>query len=149
MEQSLYLSASVMDYLHLPHCSGWYPLLLSQEQESQEHSIYKLCTCIRRFNFVPLGTLCVIAGLELDNIWYVSDLIICPCICQCPDYFVWWKICLPGIEGLCRYDGKRFVARILGWKAIYGRMNNYLIHYETDALEEIRYPIFVTLVAAV
>ena len=35
MEQSLYLSASVMDYLHLPHSSGWYPLLLSQEQESQ------------------------------------------------------------------------------------------------------------------
>ena len=39
----------------------------------------KKCTNIIRaigaLVFVPIGTLCVLAGLELDNIWYVTDLI--------------------------------------------------------------------------
>lgn len=39
----------------------------------------KTCTNLVRvlgcLIFVPIGTLCVLAGLELNNIWYVTDLI--------------------------------------------------------------------------
>ena len=110
MEQSLYLSASVMDYLHLPHCSGWYPLLLSQEK-----AFTNFVRALGALIFVPLGTLCVLAGLELDNIWYVSDLInIALVFANAPIILYGGKYVYRALKDYVDNDGKRFVAKNIG-----------------------------------
>ena len=65
--------------------------------------------------FVPFGTLCVLAGLELDNIWYVSDLInIALVFCNAPIILFGGKYVLRALRDYVENDGRRFVASDIG-----------------------------------
>ena len=65
--------------------------------------------------FVPLGTLCVLAGLELDNIWYVSDLInIALVFANAPIILYGGKYVYRALKDYVDNDGKRFVAKNIG-----------------------------------
>ena len=65
--------------------------------------------------FVPLGSLCVLAGLELDNIWYVSDLInIALVFANAPIILYGGKYVYRALKDYVDNDGKRFVAKNIG-----------------------------------
>ncbi|MDD7019405.1 MAG: sodium:alanine symporter, partial [Hornefia butyriciproducens] len=60
-------------------------------------------------------TLCVLAGLELDNIWYVSDLInIALVFCNAPIILFGGKYVLRALRDYVENDGRRFVASDIG-----------------------------------
>ena len=40
---------------------------------SQNKGFILFARCLGALVFVPLGTLTVLSGLQLDNLWYVSD----------------------------------------------------------------------------
>ncbi len=64
---------------------------------------------------MPLGTLCVLAGLELDNIWYVSDLInIALVFANAPIILYGGKYVYRALKDYVDNDGKRFVAKNIG-----------------------------------
>lgn len=65
--------------------------------------------------FVPIGTLCVLAGLELDNIWYVSDLInIALVFTNAPIILFGAKYVYRALKDYVDHDGRRFVASEIG-----------------------------------
>ncbi len=65
--------------------------------------------------FVPFGTLCVLAGLELDNIWYVSDLInIALVFCNAPIILYGGKYAMAALKDYVANNGRRFVASDIG-----------------------------------
>lgn len=65
--------------------------------------------------FVPIGTLCVLAGLELDNIWYVSDFInIVLVFANAPIILFGSKYVYRALKHYAKGDGRRFVARDIG-----------------------------------
>lgn len=65
--------------------------------------------------FVPFGTLCVLAGLELDNIWYVSDLInIALVFCNAPIILYGGKYVYAALKDYVDHNGRRFVASDIG-----------------------------------
>lgn len=65
--------------------------------------------------FVPIGTLCVLAGLELDNIWYVTDLInIALVFANAPIILFGAKYVYAALKNYVETDGRRFVASEIG-----------------------------------
>lgn len=65
--------------------------------------------------FVPIGTLCVLAGLELDNIWYASDLFnISLVFINAPVILVGAKYAYRALKDYVDHDGRRFVASDIG-----------------------------------
>lgn len=79
----------------------------------------KMCTNIIRglgaLVFVPLGVLCVLSGLELDNIWYVSDLInITLVFVNAPIIILGGKYVYSALKHYVQYKGRRFVASEIG-----------------------------------
>lgn len=65
--------------------------------------------------FVPLGTLTVLAGLQLDNLWYVSDLInVVLVFINIPTLIVARNIIKKAYINYKESDGKRFVSSEIG-----------------------------------
>ena len=65
--------------------------------------------------FVPIGVGCVLAGLELDNIWYASDLFnISLVFINAPVILVGGKYALRALKDYVDHDGRRFVASDIG-----------------------------------
>lgn len=65
--------------------------------------------------FVPLGTLTVLAGLQLDNLWYVSDLVnVVLIFINIPTLFAGRKIIMKAYKNYKESNGKRFVASEIG-----------------------------------
>ena len=65
--------------------------------------------------FVPLGTLTVLAGLQLDNLWYVSDLInIILVFINVPTLIVGRKYVIAAYKDYKESKGRRFVAENIG-----------------------------------
>lgn len=65
--------------------------------------------------FVPLGTLTVLAGLQLDNLWYVSDLInVLLVLINIPTLIMGSKYIMRAYEDYIKSDGRRFVSANIG-----------------------------------
>lgn len=65
--------------------------------------------------FVPFGTLCVLAGLQLDNLWYISDFInIVLVFANVPIILVGAKYVYRALKNYMESDGKRFVSAEIG-----------------------------------
>lgn len=65
--------------------------------------------------FVPLGTITVLAGLSLDNLWYVSDLInVVLVFINIPTLIVARNIIVKAYKNYKESDGKRFVSADIG-----------------------------------
>ena len=65
--------------------------------------------------FVPIGTLCVLAGLELNNIWYVTDLInIVLVFANAPIILYGARYVYKALKQYVETDGRRFVANEIG-----------------------------------
>lgn len=65
--------------------------------------------------FVPLGTLTVLAGLQLDNLWYISDLInVILVFINIPTLFVARNLIKKAYENYKTCGGKHFVASDIG-----------------------------------
>lgn len=67
------------------------------------------------FFFVPLGTITVLAGLQLDNLWYVSDLInVILVLINIPTLIAGRKIIADAYANYKTSGGKRFVSADIG-----------------------------------
>lgn len=67
------------------------------------------------FLFVPLGTITVLAGLQLDNLWYVSDLInVVLVFINIPTLLVARNIIVNAYKDYKCSGGKRFVSARIG-----------------------------------
>lgn len=65
--------------------------------------------------FVPIGTLTVLAGLQLDNLWYVSDLInVILIFINIPTLLAGRNIILKAYQNYKTSNGKRFVSSDIG-----------------------------------
>ena len=65
--------------------------------------------------FVPLGTLTVLAGLQLDNLWYVSDLInVVLVFINIPTLIAARNIIKNAYRNYKESDGRRFVSSDIG-----------------------------------
>lgn len=65
--------------------------------------------------FVPIGTLCVLAGMELDNIWYASDLFnIALVFINAPAILVGGKYAFLALQDYVEHNGRRFVSSDIG-----------------------------------
>jgi AGCS family alanine or glycine:cation symporter len=65
--------------------------------------------------FVPIGTLCVLAGLELDNIWYVTDFInIMLVFANAPIILFGGKYVYRALKDYIKTGGRRFVSADIG-----------------------------------
>lgn len=65
--------------------------------------------------FVPLGTLTVLAGLQLDNLWYVSDLInVLLVLINIPTLLLAGKYVVKAYKNYAETNGRRFVAEDIG-----------------------------------
>ena len=65
--------------------------------------------------FVPIGTLCVLAGMELDNIWYASDLFnIVLVFINAPAILVGGKYAFLALKDYAEHNGRRFVSSEIG-----------------------------------
>lgn len=65
--------------------------------------------------FVPLGTLTVLAGLQLDNLWYVSDLInVVLVFINIPTLLVARNIIKDAYQNYKESNGRRFVSSDIG-----------------------------------
>lgn len=70
-----------------------------------------LGTCV----FVPIGTLCVLAGLELNNIWYLTDLInILMVFVNAPIIIYGSRYVYKALKLYEKNKGRRFVASEIG-----------------------------------
>lgn len=71
--------------------------------------------CLGALVFVPIGTLTVLSGLQLDNLWYVSDLInVILIFINIPTLFVGRKIIARAYENYKQDRTRRFVAADIG-----------------------------------
>lgn len=65
--------------------------------------------------FVPLGTITVLAGLQLDNLWYVSDLVnVILIFINIPTLLVARNVILKAYRNYKESNGARFVAADIG-----------------------------------
>lgn len=65
--------------------------------------------------FVPIGTLCVLAGLELNNIWYLTDLInILMVFVNAPIILYGSRYVYKALKGYVNSGGRRFVSSEIG-----------------------------------
>jgi AGCS family alanine or glycine:cation symporter len=82
---------------------------------SKSKNFIKFIRILGALFFVPLGTLTVLAGLQLDNLWYVSDLInVILVSINIPTLFVGTKIIKAAYENYKTSDGKRFISSDIG-----------------------------------
>lgn len=89
-----------------------------------EISVYKISdkkgviTAVRivgAFIFVPLGTLTVLAGLQLDNLWAVGDLInIVLVFINVPTLLIGHKLVVAAYKDYKEHRGERFVSARIG-----------------------------------
>ncbi len=64
---------------------------------------------------VPFGILCVLSGLELDNIWYVSDIVnISLVFANAPIIFLGTRYAYRALQDYIKSDGGRFVSANIG-----------------------------------
>lgn len=71
--------------------------------------------CLGALVFVPIGTLTVLSGLQLDNLWYVSDLInVILIMINIPTLLVGRKIVSKAYTDYKKNRNKRFVAADIG-----------------------------------
>ena len=71
--------------------------------------------CMGAIFFVPLGTLTVLAGLQLDNLWYVSDLInVILVLINIPTLLVASKLISKAYNNYKNSNGKKFVSADIG-----------------------------------
>ena len=65
--------------------------------------------------FVPIGTICVLSGMELDNIWYASDLFnIALVFINAPTILVGGKYAFLALKDYAENNGRRFVSSEIG-----------------------------------
>lgn len=65
--------------------------------------------------FVPIGTITVLAGLQLDNLWYVSDLInVILIFINIPTLLMGRNIIMRAYQNYKTSNGKRFVSSDIG-----------------------------------
>lgn len=82
---------------------------------SQNKGFILFARCLGALVFVPLGTLTVLSGLQLDNLWYVSDLInVILIFVNIPTLFVGRKIIINAYEDYKKNGHKRFVSANIG-----------------------------------
>ncbi|WP_459129633.1 alanine/glycine:cation symporter family protein [Guggenheimella bovis] len=82
---------------------------------SKSKSFIQFSRALGALLFVPLGTLTVLAGLQLDNLWYVSDLInVVLILINIPTLIVGRKIVLKAYKNYKTGGGKRFVSSDIG-----------------------------------
>ena len=82
---------------------------------SQSKEFIRLIRILAAVVFVPLGTLTVLAGLQLDNLWYVSDLInIILVFINVPTLIIGRKLVMAAYKDYKESKGRRFVAANIG-----------------------------------
>lgn len=82
---------------------------------SQSKSFINFVRTLGALLFVPLGTITVLAGLQLDNLWYVSDLInVILVFINIPTLIVGRKIIAKAYANYLTSKGKRFVSTDIG-----------------------------------
>ncbi len=82
---------------------------------SQSKEFIRFIRVLGAFIFVPLGTLTVLAGLQLDNLWTVSDLInIVLVFINVPTLIIGRKYVIAAYNDYKMSKGKRFVAADIG-----------------------------------
>ncbi len=65
--------------------------------------------------FVPIGTLTVLAGLQLDNLWYVSDMInVILVFINVPTLIIGRKIVMDAYKNYKETNGRRFISKDIG-----------------------------------
>lgn len=82
---------------------------------SKSKSFITFVRVLGAFFFVPVGTLTVLAGLQLDNLWYVSDLInVILILINVPTLIVGRKLVIAAYNNYRITKGKRFVSLDIG-----------------------------------
>lgn len=82
---------------------------------SKSRGFVNLIRALGALIFVPIGALCVLAGLELDNIWYVTDFInIVLVFANAPIILIGAKYVYRALKNYEGSQGKRFVASEIG-----------------------------------
>ncbi|WP_303857793.1 alanine/glycine:cation symporter family protein [Aminicella lysinilytica] len=82
---------------------------------SKNKEFIRFIRILGAFVFVPLGTLTVLAGLQLDNLWYVSDMInVILVFINVPTLIVGRKYVMRAYKNYKESNGKRFVASDIG-----------------------------------
>jgi AGCS family alanine or glycine:cation symporter len=82
---------------------------------SKNKEFIRFIRILGAFIFVPLGTLTVLAGLQLDNLWYVSDMInVILVFINVPTLIVGRKLVIKAYRNYKESNGKRFVAADIG-----------------------------------
>lgn len=105
-----------MDCLHLQTllCDLTYTEIAANKISKNKKFIY-FTRCLGALIFVPLGTLTVLSGLQLDNLWYVSDLInVILIFVNVPTLLVGRKLVTKAYENYKKNPGRRFVASDIG-----------------------------------
>ncbi|MCD8125759.1 MAG: alanine:cation symporter family protein [Lachnospiraceae bacterium] len=84
---------------------------------SKSRGFITFSRCLGALFFVPVGTLTVLAGLDLDNLWYVSDLInVILIFINIPTLFMARNLITQAYENYKNSHGRRFVSADIGIK---------------------------------
>ena len=95
-------------------CDLTYTEIAANKISKNKKFIY-FTRCLGALIFVPLGTLTVLSGLQLDNLWYVSDLInVILIFVNIPTLLVGRKLVTKAYENYKKNPGRRFVASDIG-----------------------------------
>jgi len=95
-------------------CDLTYTEIAANKISKNKKFIY-FTRCLGALIFVPLGTLTVLSGLQLDNLWYVSDLInVILIFVNIPTLLVGRKLVTKAYENYKKNPGKRFIASEIG-----------------------------------
>ena len=95
-------------------CDLTYTEIAANKISKNKKFIY-FTRCLGALIFVPLGTLTVLSGLQLDNLWYVSDLInVILIFVNIPTLLVGRKLVTKAYENYKKNPGRRFVASEIG-----------------------------------
>lgn len=95
-------------------CDLTYTEIAANKISKNKKFIY-FTRCLGALIFVPLGTLTVLSGLQLDNLWYVSDLInVILIFVNIPTLLVGRKLVTKAYENYKKNPGRRFVVSDIG-----------------------------------
>lgn len=88
---------------------------IAAHKVSDKKGVIGTVRVIGAFVFVPLGTLTVLAGLQLDNLWAVSDLInIVLVFINVPTLLIGRKLVIAAYKDYKEHKGERFVSSRIG-----------------------------------
>ena len=91
---------------------------IAAHKVSDKKGVIKAVRVAGAFVFVPLGTLTVLSGLQLDNLWAVSDLVnIVLVFVNVPTLFIGRKIIIAAYKDYKAHKGERFVSARIGVKS--------------------------------